>query len=232
MKHLKRQAFDLLFPLVAALFLTVISLTSMSIAAQQPVLADETALKNNVLQFRAGSHVVGFTPEKAYFVTTEHALSVEFVGSNKVIPNALSAIENNDTQENPAPLGRVEYKDLWPGITLRYDAVNDGLAESTFIVQPRADVSKIKLKYNAPVMLQKDGSLKIALKTKRGEMVESAPVAWQEVDGMKVPVKVAFSVHDNEVGFSVGKYDVSLPLIIDPTYAWHTFYGSSQVGDS
>ena len=53
-------------------------------------------------------------------------------------------------------------------------------------------------------------------------------MAWQEIDGKRVPVTVAFRVSEAEVGFSVGAYDRSHPLIIDPTYAWHTFYGSTQ----
>ena len=228
MKHLKRQAFNVLFRLIAALFLLAIFLTGISMAAQQPVLTDENAIYGNILHFKAGRHMVGFTPEKAYFINADHALSAEFVGSNRVKPQDLSSIENNQNKKGPALLGRIEYKDLWPGITIRYDAVKDGVAESTYIVQPGADVSKIKLKYNAPVKLLKDGSLKIALKTQRGEMTESTPLAWQEIDGRKVPVKVSFSVHENEVGFSIGKYDVSLPVIIDPTYAWHTFYGDSS----
>ncbi|MBV5280147.1 MAG: SBBP repeat-containing protein, partial [Actinobacteria bacterium] len=50
--------------------------------------------------------------------------------------------------------------------------------------------------------------------------------AWQEIGEKRVPVTVAFRVSDGEVGFSVGRYDHSYPLIIDPTYLWNTFYGS------
>ena len=43
-----------------------------------------------------------------------------------------------------------------------------------------------------------------------------------------MPVTVAFRVSGGEVGFSVGKYDPSYPLTIDPAYVWHTFYGSDH----
>jgi hypothetical protein len=74
--------------------------------------------------------------------------------------------------------------------------------------------------------LQGDGSLGFSFE--RGVLSESAPVAWQQFDGKRVPVEVAFRVSEAEVGFSVGAYDRSHPLIIDPTYTWHTFYGSTQ----
>ena len=43
---------------------------------------------------------------------------------------------------------------------------------------------------------------------------------------------VAYRVKGAMVGFSVGPYDPNYPLTIDPTYAWHTFYGSSDIDDS
>ncbi|MCI0469740.1 MAG: SBBP repeat-containing protein, partial [Nitrospirae bacterium] len=33
---------------------------------------------------------------------------------------------------------------------------------------------------------------------------------------------------DNIIGFRVGEYDKGYDLIIDPTYQWHTFYGSAN----
>ncbi len=44
-----------------------------------------------MLQFKAGGHILGFQPRKAYLAGMDHALSVEFVGSAGVIPQAESA---------------------------------------------------------------------------------------------------------------------------------------------
>jgi hypothetical protein len=63
-------------------------------------------------------------------------------------------------------------------------------------------------------------------------MTESAPIAWQEPGGQKIPVKVSFLISGGEVGFVVGDYDKSLPLIIDPSYQWHTFYGTDTSVDT
>jgi hypothetical protein len=226
-KENRNSACALLIAVAAVLSVFLFSMTNVA-SAQQQTTPDKTKLDSNILQFKSGNHIVGFTPERAYFVSTGHALSVEFIGANKVKPQSISSSENKDTKKGPAKLGRVVYKELWPGITLRYDAVQSGLAESTYTITPGADASKIRLKYNVPVTLQKNGSLKLTVKSKLGQITESAPVAWQEINGKKVPVKVTFSVKDDEIGFETGKYDKSLPLIIDPTYEWHTFYGSSS----
>jgi hypothetical protein len=179
-----------------------------------------------LLQFTAGGHVLGFGPEAAYLATGSHALRVGFVGANAVQP--VGEAGGGASPGGVQPLGRVTYANLWEGITLTYEAVEGGgagaVAKSTYHLAPGADAGQIRLAYNVPVAVQADGSLRLAFET--GEMRESAPVAWQEIEGRRVPVAVAFEVQGQTVGFSLGDYDPRYPLTIDPSYAWHTFYGS------
>ena len=180
---------------------------------------------NNMLQFKAGGHLLGFQPGKVYFASLDHALSVEFLGTPGMMPKT-AAGEGKTGKESTVPsLGRVVYEGLWEGISLTYEAREGGIAESTYRIGSWADVSKIRLRYNVPVEVQKNGSLKF--KFDRGYLTESSPEAWQEIGGERVPVEVAFRVKGGEVGFSVGPYDPNYPLTIDPTYAWHSFYGST-----
>jgi hypothetical protein len=178
-----------------------------------------------LLQFKAGNHILGFGPNKAYLASTDHALSVEFLGTKGVMPKADSGIAPDKTMAKAMPLTKVVYQNLWEGISLTYTASKDGITESIYHVAPGADVSKIRLKYNVPVAIQKNGTLRF--KFDKGFLAESAPVAWQDIDGKRIPVKVAFRINKDEVGFETGKYDPKHPLTIDPTYAWHTFYGQS-----
>jgi hypothetical protein len=194
-------------------------------------------VKNELLQFRAGSHIIGFKPDKVYIVNTAGFLSVEFLGAHEVSPSAA----NEGTQQpetggilmsgrgkNLANLKRVEYADLWDGISLRYDAVQDGISESTYFIQPGADVADIQLRYNTDTELQSDGSLKIKIPSQQGYITESKPVAWQVFDGKKQPVPVAYEIKNGTIGFKTGEYNKGYELIIDPTYQWHTFYGSAS----
>ena len=180
--------------------------------------------ENTMLQFRSGGHILGFQTKKAYLASLDHALSVEFLGTKGVAPSQIKT-RIGETADARA-LGAVHYKNLWEGISLTYEATEKGIAESTYHVAPKADVSSIRFRYNVPVDLQKDGSLRFSFE--RGFLTESAPVAWQEIADKQVPVEVAFKVSEGEVGFRVGKYDPRYPLTIDPTYAWHTFYGSNS----
>ena len=204
-------------------------------------------VENDLLQFRAGSHIMGFKPDKVYLANTAGFLSVEFLGAHTVAPKAATANADQSKKDATltppatpltpgsantlADLQQVEYPGLWDGITLRYDAAQDGLAESTYFIQPGADVANIRLRYNTDTELQADGSLKIKLPTQQGYITESRPVAWQMLDGKKQPVQVAYAIKDGTIGFKTGVYNREHELIIDPTYQWHTFYGSTSNHD-
>jgi len=51
-------------------------------------------------------------------------------------------------------------------------------------------MERIRLGYNVPVELDSDGSL--CFRFQNGRMVESAPVAWQQVGGRWEVVEVAY----------------------------------------
>ncbi len=183
----------------------------------------------NMLQFKAGGHVLGFQPNKAYLAGLDHALSIEFIGTPGVMPTAASSLSTTGNMTSAPALSTVLYQNLWEGISLTYESTKGGITESTYRIAPGGDISKIRLRYNVPVESQADGSLKF--KFDSGNLIESSPVAWQEIGGKRVPVTVAFRLSDGEVGFSVGRYDPNYPLIIDPIYVWNSFFGSSSGTD-
>ena len=121
------------------------------------------AASHSILQFKAAGHVLGFQPNRAYLVALDHALSVEFLGTPGVMPKAVGEAEPKSGNSGAPALGKVVYPDLWEGISLVYEPGEDGITESTYEVAAGADVSKIRLRYNVPVALQGDGSLRLQL---------------------------------------------------------------------
>lgn len=82
--------------------------------------ASPMPLSDDVMQFKAGRHLMGFKSDRVYLVNTAGFLSVEFMGTRGVMPKATSG-RTMGTGHKIRELGRVEYPDLWEGITLSYE---------------------------------------------------------------------------------------------------------------
>ena len=216
----------------------------LALGAPMPAPVASAALASPLLQFASGGHVVGFAPTQVVLASLDHALRVEFVGTAGVTPVAAGADAPSSsdglTMGRAQPLGVVTYPDVWRGVSVEYRAGESGILKSAYHLAPGADAAQIRLRYNVPVELQSDGSLHFPFG--RGFMSESAPIAWQEIGGHQVFVQVAFCVFEtteanlqskienrkSEIGFRLGAYDARYPLMIDPNYVWHTFYGSTS----
>jgi hypothetical protein len=61
-----------------------------------------------------------------------------------------------------------------------------------------------------------------------GDLVERAPVLYQDIDGERHTVEGGYAIRsDRTVGFRVGKYDAKYPLVIDPILSYSTYLGGS-----
>ena len=110
---------------------------------------------------------------------------------------------------------RIVYSNLWEGIDLAYSGTFDRL-KYEFIVHPGADPARIRLAYRgATVRLNRAGQLNVT--TPAGGFQDDAPIAYQEVDGRRVPVAVEYAPeHSGKYAFRLGAYDPALLLVIDP----------------
>jgi hypothetical protein len=129
----------------------------------------------------------------------------------------------------------VVYREPWPGVDLVVSGTA-GELESTFVVRPGADPGAIRLAYRGAsgVSLKGDGGLTV--ETPLGPIDELAPVAWQEVDGRRVPVAAAFELEEGcEPGvqayrFRLGEYDPTRELVVDPvTLVYCGYIGGSDL---
>lgn len=162
----------------------------------------------------AGQAVAEFTDNAVSFGASASQVEVEFAGAS-----AGSIVgAQGDT---------LIYRNAWPGIETQYAAYQQTL-KSEYHVTAGADPDRIRLRYrvaSTPRVLN-DGSLMIA--APGAEFMESAPYAYQDRAGEHVEVPVAYHVFaDGTVGFELGSYDPSRPLVIDPVMNYSTLFGGS-----
>lgn len=109
----------------------------------------------------------------------------------------------------------IRYTGVYPNVDLHYYG-RDGQLEYDFELAPWANPDQVRLRFDGPrkVALAEDGSLRLILDG--GEARQHPPVAYQMEGTKRKLVQVAYRVEDRQVGFNLGEYDHSRPLIIDP----------------
>jgi hypothetical protein len=122
---------------------------------------------------------------------------------------------------------RVEYKDVYPGVSLAYYG-NQGQLEYDFVVKPGADPGSIRLGIEGAdeIKVDADGNLHVCLPG--GEMLQRAPVVYQEISGTRKLIAGRFVLRGRaEVGFEVGPYVTGRQLVLDPVLIYSTYLGGS-----
>lgn len=165
-----------------------------------------------------------------------HAYTVNFMNSemaeiipDKAIPTVNNYFIGND-QSKWASECRiykgVTYKDVYPGIDVRYYSDAGSNLKYDFIVHPGADVNKIAMKYTgADKITVRNKELMIS--TSLGDNKELSPYTYQVVDNHRKELDCRYVVEDNIVKFKVKNYDASKTLIIDPTEIFFSYSGST-----
>jgi len=124
----------------------------------------------------------------------------------------------------------VRYSEVYPGIDLEYYG-NQRRLEYDFRLAPRADPKQIRLNLRGAdsVRVAADGDLVIGIGKR--EIRQAAPVAYQRVGGERRMVESSYELEGDRVGFRLGAYDRSRPLVIDPVVLTYSTYLGGDAGD-
>jgi len=173
------------------------------------------------------------------------ALHFRFSGANPIpamnAEQPLSGIVNylvgNDPTQwhtNIPTTARVRYTDLYPGLDLVVYGTEGGAWEYDVIVAPGADPAAFALAVDGATGMTLDAATgDLVLGTAAGEVRQHAPTIYQEVGGERRGVTGGYALReDGTVGFVVGAYDPTLPLVIDPTLIYSTYLGGNGLDQS
>jgi hypothetical protein len=123
---------------------------------------------------------------------------------------------------------QVAFQNVYPGIDLVYhQGGTQQQLEYDFVVAPGADPGAIQLAFGGAPAATLDPAGNLVLATSSGDLVQQAPVVYQPAaNGGRVAVDGSFALlGNNQVGFKLGAYDPTQPLVIDPIYS--TFLGNT-----
>jgi hypothetical protein len=201
---------------------------------------------------RGSTYAVLLSPDKTVLVLYPNPVSgdpgklpqpstvtLELAESNRqVSPEGLDALPGKSNYfigKEPAKwiagipqYGRVEFKSIYAGIDLVYYG-KDGKLEYDFVLSPGADPRTLRFRVKGAKTIELSGEGNLSLEASDGTIELRKPVIYQEVKGVRQTIAGDFALRsDDEIGFNVGTYDVSKPLVIDPVLSYSTLIGANN----
>ncbi len=134
-------------------------------------------------------------------------------------------IKKQDWYEK-AHYGQLVQPDVYAGIDLVYYPQGQRLAFDLHL-QPRANPKQIQWAYQGAERLSLSPEGDLLIQTPGGVVRQTRPIAYQVRQGKQRFVPARYRIRGNQVGVHLGRYDRSMPLVIDPTLELGTSVGGS-----
>lgn len=177
---------------------------------------------------------------KTFPKRTPHSFTIQRVDvawKNSLKPTSIETLLPEDGHANYYTTGSVEgiqnvktfreiiYRNLYKGIDLKW-YFHHGKLKYDFLVKPGAKVSQILMQVSGAQKLKVNSEGELVIHTPLGDIIEQAPLVMQ---GEKI-IPAKWLIHDDLVSFSLGDFDPSQSLVIDPGLrTWGTYYGGNSV---
>ncbi len=179
------------------------------------------------------------TPDPVQPSSKVDVLRMQLAGANpesnpvgeEIMPGTTNYFRGNDPAQWHSAIAnfqKVRYPGVYPGVDLVYYGRQRQL-EYDFVVAPGADPRPIQLHFAGATSLKLEHSGSLTIAAEDGSIAFQQPQVYQTVNGSRHAITGAFRLlADNSVGFTLGHYDHSKPLIIDPILAYSTYFGGSS----
>ena len=115
---------------------------------------------------------------------------------------------------------------IYPGIDVLYYG-NQRQLEYDLIVSPGANLDTIKVAFEGARRLSVDKDGNLIVQAAHGRLVQYRPHVFQVVDGERKRVAGRYRLHNGVVGFKIGRFDRSRPLVIDPVISYASYLGGT-----
>ena len=124
----------------------------------------------------------------------------------------------------------LRYAAVWEGVNLEFAASEDGLKMNWLLDKP-LHASSIQLHWAGADSLEVDATGNLLVHHALGTLTDLAPIAYQVINGIKIPVACAYQLYDEfDFGFELtGDYSTEFPIVIDPILQYATYLGGSGI---
>jgi len=128
---------------------------------------------------------------------------------------------------NLTPFGVVRCRDVYPGVDWIHFG-NPSDIEFDFLLAPGADPHRIRLRFEGATAVEPGANGELVVHAGEHHLRFRAPRIYQRHQGQEQIVSGGFVLRSGgDVGFSIGPYDSSAPLLIDPVLDYSTFLGGN-----
>jgi len=182
--------------------------------------------------FIEGGYLIKFTDEENF----SKIVKVTFNSGKQVLPEGREELHHrsnffkgNDSLKwriGVPNYEKVVYNNLYEGIDLVFYANEKGL-KYDFIVHPHANPETIRWSYEGINTISVDDAGNLHIKSNFNDYMEANPYSYQMTNGKKTKVDCHYMVTNETAKFSIGNYDRSKQLIIDPLI-YSTYIGGSS----
>ena len=156
--------------------------------------------------------------------------AAELTGVEQIITrtNYFVGSDPRKWKTNVPNYAKVKYSGVYPGVDLVFYG-NQNLLEYDFTVSPGVDPGVIALGFEGVTDMRVDEKGDLILRTEAGEVRQSKPVVYQQIDGARQNIPASYLIKDKkQIAFQIANYDRSKPLVIDPTLAFSTYLGGGS----
>jgi hypothetical protein len=126
---------------------------------------------------------------------------------------------------------KVSVEEIYPGIGLVYYG-NQRQLEYDFTIAPGANPNAIAIRFDGANKISVNAQGELVLTLSDGDIRQPKPIIYQTVGDARKAISGGYKILDaHSVAFSIGQYDRALPLVIDPTLSFSTYFGGNA-GDT
>ena len=218
-----------------------------AVSANLPLYFEASSGQSDIpAQFMARGHDYQFliSPAEAKILlrNTDAGSAIvrmQFIGANPQaqirgdaeLRGKINYLTGNDPahwQTGVATFAKVQVGELYPGINLVYYG-NQQQLEYDFTIAPGANPDAIAIHFTGTDRISINSRGDLVLKLANGEVRQPKPLIYQTTDGTRKEIEGGYRLlNAHTAAFTLGNYDRTSPLVIDPELSYSTYFGGTS----